>query len=71
MLDQLGQIVGIAVHVVAVPGLGRTAVAAAIVRDYAEAMFTQELHLAVPGIGAERDARFFDQVVLFLAQDQQ
>ena len=51
-----GEIVGIGVHVVAVPRLTGSAVAAAIVRDAAVAVEAEEDHLVFPGVGAERPA---------------
>src|SRR5690606_18087820 len=55
-LDQLGKIVGIGIHVVAVPRLARSAVAAAIVPDGAVASGGDGIHLRFPGIGIERPA---------------
>jgi hypothetical protein len=45
MIEQLGQVVGIVVHVVAVPWLARTAVAAPVMGDAAVAVAGQEDHL--------------------------
>ena len=47
-LDQLREVVGIMVHVMAVADLGRAAMAAAIVRDDAKAVVEEEQHLRVP-----------------------
>ena len=55
-LDQRREVVGVGVHVVAVPGLARAAVAAAVVGDAAVAAGGQEQHLVFPGVGAERPA---------------
>jgi hypothetical protein len=54
--DELGEIVGVGVHLVAAPGLTRAAMPAAIVRDAAVAARRQEQHLVVPRIGRERPA---------------
>ena len=56
VLDQLGQVVGVGVHLVAVPGLARAAVPAAIVGDDAEAVRREEQHLRVPAVGVQRPA---------------
>ena len=53
---ELGEIVGVVVHVVAVPGLAGAAVAAAVVRDDAIALLAEEEHLGVPGVGGEGPA---------------
>ena len=55
-LDQLGQIVGVLVHVVAVPGLVGAAMAAAVMGDHAKALLAEEQHLLIPGIGRQRPA---------------
>ena len=52
--DELGEIVGISVHVVAGPRLAGAAMAAAVVRDAAIAVTREEKHLVLEGIGAER-----------------
>ena len=44
------------VHVMAVGGLGRTPMAAAVVRDHAIALLQEEEHLRVPIVAAERPA---------------
>ena len=54
--DELREVVGVGVHVVAVPGLARAAVAAAVVGDAAVAARGQEEHLVFEGVGAERPA---------------
>jgi hypothetical protein len=56
LADELGEVVGVGVEVVAVPGLARAAVAAAIVRDAAVAARGEEEHLVLEGVGAERPA---------------
>ncbi len=55
-VEKRRQIVGIRVHLVAVPRLVGTAVPAAIVRDDAVAMRRQEEHLRFPAVGVERPA---------------
>ena len=55
-LDQLRQVVGIGVQVVAAPGLARPAVAAAVMGDAAVAALRQEEHLVLEGVGAQRPA---------------
>ena len=54
--DQLRQVVGVSVHVVATPGLARSAVAAAIMGDAAVSVRGQKHHLVFPGIRAQRPA---------------
>ena len=48
------EVVGIVIHVMAVAGLGRSAVAAAVMRDDAIAVMEEEQHLRVPVIGRQR-----------------
>ena len=55
-LDHGREIVGIAVHVVAGRGLAGPAMAAAVMRDDAEAVLREEQHLAVPRVGVQRPA---------------
>src|SRR5262249_30875868 len=55
-LDELREVVGVRVHVVAGPRLARTAVAAAVVGDAAVPARGQVEHLVFPGIRAERPA---------------
>ncbi|KAG0750989.1 hypothetical protein G6F24_014745 [Rhizopus arrhizus] len=55
-VDHRGQVVGVGIHVVAVPGLAGAAVAAAVVRNHAIAALPHEQHLRVPGIGGQRPA---------------
>src|SRR4029453_11992791 len=54
--DERREIVGVSVHVVAVPGLARATVAAPVVGDAAISVGSQEEHLIFPGIGRERPA---------------
>ena len=54
--DELRQVVSVGVHVIAIPGLARPAMAATIMGDAAAVVGRQEHHLAFPGIGAERPA---------------
>src|SRR5262249_61674809 len=56
LLDQLGEIIGISIEVVAVPGLAGAAMPAAVMRDAAEATRGQEEHLILECIRAERPA---------------
>src|SRR5690606_16386805 len=51
-----GQVVGIVVHVVAVPGLAGAAVAAAVVGDHAIAVGGEEQHLRFPAVRVQRPA---------------
>src|SRR5208283_231594 len=50
------EIVGIGVHLVAVPRLAGTAVPSPIMRDDSEATLAEEQHLSVPVVGGERPA---------------
>jgi hypothetical protein len=52
VLDQLRQVVGVLVHVLALPRLARAAVAAAVMGDDAIAMRGQEKRLVLEGVGA-------------------
>src|SRR3546814_8555176 len=56
MLDQRRQVVGVGIHLVAVPGLAGAAVAAAIMANGAIALGGEEHHLRLPGIGTEGPA---------------
>ena len=49
--DELGEIVGVGVHVVAGPGLAGAAMPAAVVRDAAVAARGEEEHLVFEGVG--------------------
>jgi len=54
LLDDRSEIVGVGVHVVAVPGLARAAMAAPVVRDRAVTMGRDEHQLVVPRVGVQR-----------------
>ncbi len=56
LLSELGEVVGVRVHVVAVPRLARTSVAAAVVRDAAVSARGQKEHLVFKGIRGKRPA---------------
>src|SRR6266403_2028852 len=56
LLHELREVIGIGVHVVAVPGLARTAVAATVVGDDTIAMGGEIEHLVLKGIAAQRPA---------------
>jgi hypothetical protein len=56
LLDQLSQVVGVRVHLVAVPRLRRAAVATAVMRDRAEAVLGQEQLLRLPAVRVKRPA---------------
>src|SRR3546814_3862758 len=56
MLDQRRQVVGVGIHLVAVPGLAGAAVAAAIMANGAIALGGEGHHLRLPGIGTEGPA---------------
>lgn len=55
-LHQRRQIVGVGVHLVAVPGLRRTPVPAPVVRNAPEPALGQEEHLALPAVAVQRPA---------------
>src|SRR5438094_213082 len=50
------EVVGVGVQIVAVPGLARAAVAAAVMGDAAVAAGSQKEHLVFPGVRAQRPA---------------
>src|SRR5438132_11408080 len=50
------EIVGVGVHVVAIPRLGGTAVPSPVMRDDAIALLAEEQHLSVPVVRGERPA---------------
>jgi hypothetical protein len=56
VVEERGEIVGVGVHLVAVPRLAGAAVAAAVMRDDAVALCAEEEHLGVPGVGVEGPA---------------
>ena len=55
-LDERCQVVGVVVHVVAVPGLAGAPTAAPVMGDGAIAMGGHDDQLVVPGVGIERPA---------------
>ena len=55
-LGQRDEVVGVRVHLVAVPGLGRAPVPAAVVGDAPDPPGREEDHLRIPVVGAERPA---------------
>jgi hypothetical protein len=55
-LDERREVVGVGVHVVAVPGLARSPVAAAVMGDAAVSVGAYEEHLVLPGVRAQRPA---------------
>src|SRR5262245_22598254 len=56
VLDDRGDVGGVVVHVVALAYLARTAVAAPVVGDDAEALSDEEQQLRVPVVGTQRPA---------------
>src|SRR6201997_2713686 len=56
MRRQSRQVVGIMVHIVAIRGLGRAAMATAVMGDNAIAVMQEEQQLRVPIIGRQRPA---------------
>src|ERR1700736_7005545 len=54
LFDQLGEIIGILVHAVAVPRLIRLAVATTVVGNHAISVLAEEQRLRVPGVAGER-----------------
>ena len=55
-VDQAGEVVGVGVHLVAVPGLAGAAVAAPVVGDRAVAVLGEEQRGGLPGVGVQRPA---------------
>src|SRR5262249_2491393 len=53
-LDELGEVVGVGVEIVALPGLTRAAMAAAVMGDAPVAMRDQKKHLVFKGVRAQR-----------------
>ena len=51
VVDELGEIVGVGVEVVAVEGLAGAPMTAAVVRDTAVALVDKEVHLVFKGVG--------------------
>src|SRR5260370_36543934 len=62
---ELGEVVGVVVHVIAVPGLARAAVAPAIVSDASVSFGSQEEHLVFESIRGERPAMAEDHGLPF------
>ena len=54
--DERREVVGVGVHVVAVPGLARSAMAAAVMGDAAVSAGGQKEHLVFQGVRAQRPA---------------
>src|ERR1700722_570875 len=54
LFSESGKIVGVRVHIVAVPGLGGTAGASPVMSNDAIPALTEEKHLSIPVIGGER-----------------
>src|SRR5664280_922557 len=50
------EVVGVSVHIVAIPGLARPAVSAAVMGDAAVSMGTQKQHLVFPSVRVKRPA---------------
>jgi hypothetical protein len=63
--DKLGEIIRIGVEIVAVSGLTRAAMPAAIMRDAAVALARKEEHLVFEGVRAERPAVAEDDGLTF------
>ncbi|GAB3890549.1 hypothetical protein GCM10029964_062260 [Kibdelosporangium lantanae] len=55
-VDDRGEVIGVGVQVVAVPGLARPATATAVVRDGAVTVGGQQEQLIIPGVGGQRPA---------------
>src|SRR5438477_2843133 len=56
LFSQLGQVIGVGVHLIPIPGLTGTSMAAPVMRDTAIAVGRQEEHLCFPVVGSERPA---------------
>ena len=56
LFSQRREIVGVGVHLVAIPGLGGTAVAPPVMRDDAITVLAEKEHLGFPVIRTERPA---------------
>src|SRR5712692_10192455 len=54
--DERREIVRVGVHLVAIPGLARSAMAPPVMRDAAEPICGQKHHLVFPGVRAQRPA---------------
>ena len=56
LVDEIREVVGVCVHVVAGPRLARTSMATAVMGNAAVSVSGQEEHLVFPGIRAQRPA---------------
>ncbi len=56
LFSQLRQVVGVSAHVIAIPGLRGTAVAATVVRNDPVSLLTEKQHLRIPVVCTERPA---------------
>lgn len=56
VIDHRSHIIGIVVHVMAIPYLARATMAAAVVRHHTKPLGREEQHLGIPVIGTERPA---------------
>ena len=65
LLDELGEIVGIGVEIIALPGLARAAVAATVMRDAAVAARGKEEHLVFQRVRGKRPAMAEDHRLPF------
>src|SRR5687768_11755616 len=54
LLNKLRKIVGVGIHIIAMPGLGRASVASSVQRDASIAIRGQEEHLVLKGICRQR-----------------
>ena len=54
--SQLGEVIGVVIHVVALVNLRRAAVPAPVVGDHPVTVMQEEEHLGIPVIGRERPA---------------
>src|SRR5204862_6092015 len=54
LVEKGSHVVGIGIHLIAVPGLIGAPMPAQIVRDHAIAAHYEEQHMRVPGVGRER-----------------
>ncbi len=54
--DELGEVVGVRVHIIAAPGLARAPMATAVMGEAAVAAGGQKQHLVFPGVRAQRPA---------------
>jgi len=56
LFSQSREIVGVSVHLVAIPRLGGTAVPSPVMSDDSIALLAEKQHLSVPVVGGERPA---------------